>query len=625
MATSNVNYWFFNNNTKEFDLTAALEANELRSIQIASKAKIQPGDKFLIWQKAKVKACYAIGTILSKASKQKPEKEELSFFKEKPKVANRAKIQVDINLWNAPLSIEEFDQKTNVTAPLKSRAATVEVTEDQYQEVIETLAKNRQMLPPNRPIGYPLNMILHGPPGTGKTYHTVNYTLGILENKTLSELAKETRESLRHRFEEYMEEGMVHMVSFHKNYKYEDFIESAESSVRPETGEMAAHEDGIFKYICLEAKRSMVETMVSKMNIQEIKIDFNALYKAFLQHIQSADFKYFISKRGIKSYLHKIARGTNILVRPEKSFSVYTLTKARVKKIYKHFAHPDQIENIENEIASVLGGQNAALYFAVLMELKRFEYQYLGKLAEEKQELDVDDDEISAYQLELSQKVLTESKKFVIIIDEINRGDIAAIFGELISLIEENRREGGVEMTTIVLPYSKTLFSVPPNVYIIGTMDSSAGFEQIDSALRRRFKFIEMEPQASIIRQQGFSPIVEGIDLAALMNTINQRINLLLGANKRIGHTYFLEIMSINDLKSAFAYEIIPLLKDYFNGDMNKLALVLGESFFTSIDLECDKLFPNGELCKQILDAQFFFKLKDMTDITREDFLSIYE
>ena len=166
---------------------------------------------------------------------------------------------------------------------------------------------------------------------------------------------------------------------------------------------------------------------------------------------------------------------------------------------------------------------------------------------------------------------------YVLIIDEINRGNVSQIFGELITLIEDDKRLGNSEALEDVLPYSKEKFGVPPNLYIIGTMNTAdRSVEALDAALRRRFSFEEMLPKPEVItnREKGDKSIVEGINLGLVLETLNKRIELLVDKDHQIGHSYFLSVESIKDLKSAFQNKIIPLLQEYFFGDYGKIGTV---------------------------------------------------
>ena len=183
-------------------------------------------------------------------------------------------------------------------------------------------------------------------------------------------------------------------------------------------------------------------------------------------------------------------------------------------------------------------------------------------------------------------------KNFVIIIDEINRGNISKIFGELITLIEDDKRQGQSEEISVTLPYSKTKFSVPNNVYIIGTMNSSdRSLTGIDIALRRRFTFIEMPPKPEELKEIE----IEGINLENLLHKINLRIEVLLDKEHCIGHANFMSLnheSTMKDLANIFKRKVLPLLQEYFFEDWSKINMVLNDNgMLKKESVSIDKLF----------------------------------
>ena len=171
------------------------------------------------------------------------------------------------------------------------------------------------------------------------------------------------------------------------------------------------------------------------------------------------------------------------------------------------------------------------------------------------------------------------SERYAIFIDEINRGNVSAIFGELITLIEQDKRQGEANEISVQLPYSKALFSVPANIDIYGTMNTAdRSVEALDTALRRRFSFVEMMPDVSLLK----SNEIDGINLKDVLSTINDRIEILIDRDHTIGHSYFMNIKNSKELKLAFKDKIVPLLQEYFYGDYGKIGLVLGDGFVKS-------------------------------------------
>ena len=173
------------------------------------------------------------------------------------------------------------------------------------------------------------------------------------------------------------------------------------------------------------------------------------------------------------------------------------------------------------------------------------------------------------------------TEPYVFIIDEINRGNISKIFGELITLIESTKRAGMPEAASAILPYSGDEFSVPSNVYILGTMNTAdRSIALMDTALRRRFQFVEMMPDSDVLRKI-HADKVEDLDVAAMLDKINERIEYLYDREHTIGHAFFTDLKddaTLEKLQSIFEKSVIPLLQEYFYEDYQKIQLVLGDN-----------------------------------------------
>lgn len=176
-----------------------------------------------------------------------------------------------------------------------------------------------------------------------------------------------------------------------------------------------------------------------------------------------------------------------------------------------------------------------------------------------------------------------KEKPYAIFIDEINRGNISEIFGELISLIEIDKRQGETGALSVVLPYSKTTFSVPSNINVYGTMNTAdRSIDQIDIALRRRFKFKPMLPSSRVIKTelelQGINAHdIEGVDLIKLFETLNFRIELLLDSQHLLGHAMFIGCKRVEDIVNVIKNSVVPLLEEYFFDDVQKIQLVFND------------------------------------------------
>ncbi len=419
-----------------------------------------------------------------------------------------------------------------------------------------------------------LNTILYGPPGTGKTYNTISYAVAIVEGKSIEYIRGEKdRKSVLRRFRDYLSNERIQFTTFHQSMSYEDFIEGIKPVMGENDSESVLYEirDGIFKKTCIESAFEKLN-IVDQSNYE--LLSFDNRYDLLLDRISDSPEPFEIElKTGNYIKIINVSDRGNLEVKHNSGTRSYIVSKQRLEKVYKSLKNYDNVSNINTAIREIIGGSNASAYWAI--------NKYLHEMESVKR-----DSANFSFTYEQKKKLVSEGivdykikpKNYVLIIDEINRGNIAQIFGELITLLEPNKRAGEEEALEITLPYSQENFSVPNNLYVLGTMNTAdRSVEALDTALRRRFSFIEMAPKPEIINE------VENydgeLDLVALLTAINSRIERLLDKDHCIGHSYFLQVKNDDDLISAFKDKVIPLLEEYFLGDMAKVGLVLGETF----------------------------------------------
>ena len=208
------------------------------------------------------------------------------------------------------------------------------------------------------------------------------------------------------------------------------------------------------------------------------------------------------------------------------------------------------------------------------------------------------------------------------IIDEINRGNVSQVFGEIITLMEDDKRLGADEGLKAILPYSKESFGVPCNLHIIGTMNTAdRSVEALDTALRRRFSFINLEPEPDKLKTTD-----DEINLAGMLKTINNRLSILKDYDHTIGHAWLWNVNNVDQLKEVFKVKILPLLKEYFYNDYEKLGLVLGDAFFephTQVNSNIFANFSGGNGLAMQYDQSWQFRLKPVEELTISDFQSL--
>ncbi len=360
----------------------------------------------------------------------------------------------------------------------------------------------------------PLNQILYGPPGTGKTYNTVLKAMSIIDNNEYKDVSDEKYSELKTRFDELKQAGQIEFVTFHQSYSYEEFVEGIKPDLNADNLAYKL-ENGIFKNICKNSAKTTTD-------------NFDEVYEKFINDLSEYnEDNLFTLKTGKEKTF-------GITVNSNKNLSIYmgkNLTKwATLTK-----------ENLKN-----LSNWN---YYATPI------YEYLK----------------SNYNLS-SQSIENSKKPHILIIDEINRGDVSKIFGELITLIEEDKRIGNKHQMKITLPYSKESFGVPNNLYIIGTMNTAdRSIALLDTALRRRFDFEEIMPRPELLNNK----VVEGINLQTLLIRINERITNKYDRDHQIGHSYLMGVNTKEQLERAYKNRILPLLNEYFYNESETVAEVL--------------------------------------------------
>lgn len=476
-----------------------------------------------------------------------------------------------------------------------------------------------------------LNHILFGPPGTGKTYNTINTALELCG----IDIKDKKRKEVKSLFEAKVKEGRIVFTTFHQSMTYEDFIEG----IKPKSKDGSISyviEDGIFKQVCYKAMYAHHQhdgdEVVTRFQ------EFDQLFDEYVSNLQTRlseqkeDEPLLLPLRtdGYYTQVKDVNEEESyVLTRGNGANSDVKVSKDKLRLVYNEFDSPEEIKNVSDDIRSVGKGLGwSSNYYGVFCDLKKFESDLPAKKSTTKASYE-DYEKIKSF-IEnegFPTKYKNDADKFVVIIDEINRGNISQIFGELITLLENDKRLGKDEGLDLLLPYSKKEFGVPPNVYVLGTMNTAdRSVEALDSALRRRFSFKEMPPDSKLIKTAGKSigGKVEDIDLVALLDVINQRVEKLLDKDHMIGHSYFLPITGVKGLKLAFHNKIIPLLQEYFYGDIGKIGLIIGAEFFELNDKEVDDDFfaPFEDYESGSLLERKVYHLRDVSKMAEKDFKS---
>ncbi|MCX6237134.1 MAG: AAA family ATPase [Bacteroidia bacterium] len=518
---------------------------------------------------------------------------------------------------------EEFEELYQKLQKRRTKYITEEENAIETQNPIEKEEKKSPKVPGSNP---PLNQILFGPPGTGKTYNTINKSIAIA-NPGFD--LNQSREKVKEEFERLMKEGRIVFTTFHQSMSYEDFIEGIKPLEPEKEGDPVIYkiEYGVFRRLCIEASFAIAQLRETK-ETEEV-LDFSILYDKFSESIEekllTGQKVELETKSGGTIMVESISQQGNFIIKHHDGTRTYTVSKARLTKLQSAIKNLDDVSNINDQFREIIGGSNSSAYWSVLNAIKKEKQTKTTK--KETRTYTFDDKKEVVLSLSKSDYKNKNGKPFILIIDEINRGNVSQIFGELITLIEDDKRLGNEEALEVCLAYSKEKFGVPPNLYIIGTMNTAdRSVEALDAALRRRFSFEEILPKADLIATEGklkeTKGIIKGIVLPLLLIRINKRIEKLLDKDHQIGHSYFMSVSNFEELKLVFKNKIIPLLQEYFFGDYGKIGLVLGEGFFEPMEIVNENLFADfNDYDSSEFDGRTIYKLKDIAKMSDDDFI----
>ena len=634
---------------KKFKFKRALqEENKMYNIQIASTEKIYGNLDFMLADIDK-----QLDEIIALTDAEiEREKQNNPDFK-----ANRVALDEFNNL------MEKLDKRIEKhSSVFKKNITSQNPSED---------IKNEGSIGPI--MRHPLNQILFGPPGTGKTYHTINKALSIIEGKEALELERENRSEIKKRYDKYVSQGQIVFTTFHQSMSYEDFVEGIKPVLDinfDEKSEIGYElKDGVFKTLCKSAKTPVEVKSTQKdifknakfykmsiggknrPDIHDYCLQNNVIGLGYGNDKNFEDFKKLKDWYQFRDYFNK--KYPELVAESKYHVqAVYIFQKMKIGDIV--------VITKGNQVIDAIGRITSEYYWddSTPTEYTQFrKVEWIAKNLNQSPKLFFDknisqqtiyeffDADVKKEEFKKFFEFTPEKEKnFVLIIDEINRGNVSQIFGELITLLEEDKREGETEALKVTLPYSKEEFSIPKNLYLIGTMNTAdRSVEALDSALRRRFSFTEMLPNPTILSPEkmlfrlwekywelewddeewinadnDFCVLFGGtvltdltpneknllddtyikvpdsamfrvyssgikLNLETLLNKINQRLEKLLSRDHTIGHSFFINVFNQESLYNAFYNKIIPLLQEYFFGDYGKIGLVLGSAFVQDI------------------------------------------
>ncbi len=514
-------------------------------------------------------------------------------------------VDTEVNDWKSYLQfIEAVKSKLGsdfTTISHKAHLATIG-NKNKHQEKQKEGEMNPkdQVSDDNHKKEYALNTILYGPPGTGKTYSSILRAVEIIEGDSSDKEDK----TIKSRFDELVKKGQISFITFHQSYSYEDFVEGIRPCMprdgAPTDGTYECR-DGVFKKLCNLAKEVKAVTLEeSSVNLEKVQIwkmslgDTNnplddhiypdCIEGRFIAHGfgRGLDFSKCESREDIQKILeqqdwsdpkitlrHNVSQISALKIEMQSDDLVIVTDGNRkfraIGKISGDYFYDDNYDYKQKRHVTWLKRFEESQPKERILKDKSFSMLTLYKLKKEDLKMDALGDI-------LSQNKQPLPPKYVLIIDEINRGNISKILGELITLLEPDKRLGEENGLTVTLPYSQEAFGVPANLYILGTMNTAdKSIALVDVALRRRFEFEELMPNFEHCNYLTLA-------INDVLKELNKRIVLRKDRDHQIGHAYFMKVTGTDTFNEVFKKKIIPLLQEYFWNDWEGLRYVLGEN-----------------------------------------------
>jgi len=475
------------------------------------------------------------------------------------------------------------------------RRTLLELSKDDFDAILSqgpTAELKPKKLEPPPPPPDPRNIILYGPPGTGKTYSTVRRALELILGP--EKIAGLSDKGLLAVFREQQARGQVEFVTFHQAYGYEEFVEGIRPVLDQAADAQVRYEihDGAFKRMALRAA-------AEGLRLDAPVAEFDELWERLVRDIETEGSRTATSASGKAYQLSLSTRGSilahaceldedgNVAAVTER-FQVASKENARIYWDNRAALGPEPekitYEKTTQLFAKEKGGTGGNHYTALWIVYTQI--VALSRSAGVRKALLVDKTARAQQALDKPGPTTTFSfsalsPQYVLIIDEINRGNMSKILGELITLLEPDKRLAARSELKLPLSYTpQHRFAVPPNLHVLGTMNTAdRSIALMDVALRRRFTFEELMPDAGVIRSVLGQRVPDKafVELVAdVFDALNDRIRFLYDRDHQLGHSYFLDISDMESLRRVFLDRVVPMLQEYFYGAWDKICIVLG-------------------------------------------------
>lgn len=478
----------------------------------------------------------------------------------------------------------------------------VPITRD---DIVDMIFRGKSMTAGSPPLAdvahwgdLPLNLIVYGPPGTGKTHHLTNELIKRFQRApTKADSIAEIAEEL----------PWLHVTA----------IALHDLGGKAKVGALEQHPLIRAKYATSPMKAPLRQRLWSQLQSHSLETSKTVNYKhrSGEQLFDKIEDSTWILAVELPEELREIAKQL-------KAPTSGTLDDFTFVTFHQAYGYEDFIEGIRPRVETATNEEDGQIAYSLEPGAFMKAANAALRLAGYEGSLH---DFCTTLTPEQREKQFQNARRYAVFIDEVNRGNVARVFGELITLLEDDKRLGEDNEVIVTLPYSKKRFGVPPNLHVIGTMNTAdRSIEALDTALRRRFDFRELPPQAELLDFE-----FEGdIELDEMLRAINRRLERLYDRDHCIGHAYFYALRNrptLDALKRVFRNKLIPLLQEYFYGDWGKIGLVLGKDFVRRRD-GGGKPFANFEHDDHdALAERVTWELNDIGKLSNVAFQRIYK
>jgi hypothetical protein len=579
IAPQNPNHWIFQGNPDLFNIDEYLKTRAQIRWQVRQHAdRVTEGDNVLLWRSGEnggvVAECIVESAPDATIAEDAP---ELNLVM--PKEGNsapRCQLKVVRKFTEAPIFRDIIKNTLPDLRIIKAAQSTIfPVSEDEYATILALKEGQQPMSAKALPEAH--NIILYGPPGTGKTYRLRNEYMELFTDHQVVLTAEERAAALVKDLDwwEVIALALLDMVDN-----------------RGSVAQILSHQfvDARRQQSANKNPRAMLWASLQSHTVSDCPNVNYSTRIAPLVFSKNDNAVWSLDVKRVDSEAPELRNMLDDFRSPEKKTAPLA-RRYKFTTFHQSFSYEDFIEGIKPQMEGRDDGQ-------IAYEIRDGVFKEICKEA-----------------------AANRGEPYALFVDEINRGNVASIFGELITLIEEDKRLGAKNELKATLPYSRDDFGVPDNLYIIGTMNTAdRSVEALDTALRRRFTFEEMRPNPDLIKTP--DALKEEVDLRRLFDVINDRIERLLDHDHCIGHAYFMDVQDLNGLRRAFSNKIIPLLREYFYGTPGKVGMVLGSRFVSMKG--SSTAFASGNWGMDDLDDKAVYQFANVSNLSAEDFASIY-